>query len=425
MIKTESLASEILTGGLLGGTLSAPRSKECEFDRIRIRPIMLASEKSFQLEQFKNEKVFHKNMEQSKMEEYLSSSLGTVFGKAEFSTVSEIFRVMTNRRGEITVLRQKRSLEQTSTPNAPEVHNRKKKYILEEGIPVPFLIDLGIMTQDGTVIQSKYDKFRQINRFLEYIADILPELKKNKPDNQELTVVDFGCGKSYLTFAVYYFLTILSGIQTRIYGLDLKEDVIQKCSLLAEKYSYSGLTFSVGDIAGYTGVTTADLVISLHACDTATDFAIAQAVRWNTKVILAVPCCQHELNAQLADKSRNMTTENNEPNVTKKTDLHVAEAHEDALGRSILEPAFRYGLVRERMAALFTDSLRAELLTSCGYKVQLLEFIDIIHTPKNILIRAVLEKPQAELPVERKVSPQYTELRNFLGVVPRLEKELF
>lgn len=244
----------------------------------------------------------------------------------------------------------------------------------------------------------------------------MPDLRKT---DAELTVVDFGCGKSYLTFAVYYFLTTLSGIPTRIYGLDLKEDVIQKCSLLAKKYAYTGLTFSVGDIAGYTEVNSADLVISLHACDTATDLALAQAVRWKTKVILSVPCCQHELNAQLGD--------------TQAAATDTAVAPKSATGRSILEPAFRYGIVRERMAALLTDSLRAELLTSCGYRVQLLEFIDMTHTPKNILIRAVLETAQTDLlanlqndpPASPKMSEQYTTLRDFLGVTPRLEKELF
>ena len=298
---------------------------------------------------------------------------------------------------------------------------------LEEGIPVPFLIDLGIMTSEGTVIQSKYDKFKQINRFLEYIADILPELKKTQSHNTKLTVVDFGCGKSYLTFAVYYFLKVISGMSVRIYGLDLKQDVIQKCSLLAKKYDYSGLSFSVGDIAGYTEVSSADLVISLHACDTATDFALAQAVRWNTRVILSVPCCQHEMNAQLGEKPH-------EPVTTDTTELPVATTHTDsgalpfALGRTILAPAFNYGIVKERMAALFSDSLRAELLTSCGYRVQLLEFIDMTHTPKNILIRAVLDMPlstETNFDHNRKLSPQYEKLRDFLGVEPRLEKELF
>lgn len=408
MNKPESLAKEILDCGLLSGTLSAPRSHESEFDRIRIRPIMLASKNAFQLEQFKNPKVFHKNLSHTEMEEFITSTIGTVFGKAEFFTATGMIRILTNRRGKTTVLRQQSTFVEKTKTDIKTNHNRKKKYILEEGIPVPFLIDLGIMTEDGTVIQSKYDKFRQINRFLEYIADILPELRKKE---SELTIVDFGCGKSYLTFAVYYFLTTLSGIPVRIYGLDLKEDVIEKCSLLAKKYQYNGLTFSVGDIAGYTEVDSADLIISLHACDTATDLALAQAVRWKTKVILSVPCCQHELNAQLGNTHVAVTD--------------TAVAPKNATGRNILEPAFRYGIVRERMAALLTDSLRAELLTSCGYKVQLLEFIDMTHTPKNILIRAVLEAAQNDTSGSLKVSEQYAALRNFLGVIPRLEKELF
>ena len=239
-------------------------------------------------------------------------------------------------------------------------HDRKKKYVLEEGVPVPFLQDLGVMTQDGKIVRAKSDKFRQINRFLEFIEDILPELDKGR----ELTILDFGCGKSYLTFAMYYYLHELKEYDIRIIGLDLKKEVIRHCNELSEKYGYEKLRFLEGDIADYTGVNKVDMVVTLHACDTATDYALAKAVGWDAKVILSVPCCQHELNRQIRNE--------------------------------VLEPVLRYGLLKERMAALITDGLRAQYLEREGYEAQILEFIDMEHTPKNILIRAVKRNQKAD-----------------------------
>ena len=232
-------------------------------------------------------------------------------------------------------------------------HNRKKQYILEEGTMVPFLRDLGVMTEEGKIVRTKFDKFRQINRFLEFIEDILPALSRER----EVTILDFGCGKSYLTFAMYYYLKELKKYDVHIIGLDLKEDVIRKCNGLAEKYGYEKLHFLCGDIAEYEGVQKVDMVVTLHACDKATDYALAKAVEWDAQVILSVPCCQHELNDQIQNK--------------------------------LLSPVLKYGLLKERMSALLTDGIRAELLESKGYSTQILEFIDMEHTPKNLLIRAV------------------------------------
>ena len=232
-------------------------------------------------------------------------------------------------------------------------HDRKKKYVLEEGVPVPFLQDLGVMTQDGKIVHAKFDKFRQINRFLEFIEDILPALSRER----EITILDFGCGKSYLTFAMYYYLKELKGYDVNIIGLDLKEDVIKKCNGLAQKYGYDKLHFLHGDIADYEGLQKVDMVVTLHACDKATDYALAKAVEWDAQVILSVPCCQHELNSQIHNE--------------------------------LLEPVLKYGILKERISALLTDGIRAELLEAKGYSTQILEFIDMEHTPKNLLIRAV------------------------------------
>ena len=232
-------------------------------------------------------------------------------------------------------------------------HNRTKKYVLQEGVPVPFLVDLGVMTAEGKVVKSRYDKFRQINRFLEFIEDVLPNLDPNRTN----TIIDFGCGKSYLTFAMYYYLHVLKKYSIRVIGLDLKKDVIALCNRLSKKFGFENLTFLHGDIAGYEGVDQVDMVVTLHACDKATDYALAKAVEWDAQVILSVPCFQHELNSQIHNE--------------------------------LLEPVLKYGILKERISALLTDGIRAELLESQGYSTQILEFIDMEHTPKNLLIRAV------------------------------------
>ena len=242
-------------------------------------------------------------------------------------------------------------------------------------------------SQDGSILISKivasrYDKFRQINRFLEFIRDILPKL----PKDREITILDFGCGKSYLTFAMYYYLRELEGLDVNIIGLDLKEDVIRHCSELARSYGYDKLHFYQGDIAGYEGVSSVDMVVTLHACDTATDFALAKAVEWGAQVILSVPCCQHELNRQIRNE--------------------------------MLQPVMRYGILKERMAALITDGLRAELLESKGYETQLLEFIDMEHTPKNILIRAVKTG-------KKKSRDSFSDTMKALHVAPTLDRLLY
>lgn len=261
-------------------------------------------------------------------------------------------------------------------------HNRVKQYILKENIPVPFLVDLGVMNKEGRIITQKYDKFRQINRFLEFIQDILPRLDQQR----EVTILDFGCGKSYLTFAMYYYLRELKGYDVNIIGLDLKTDVIEKCNHLAVKYGYGKLHFYQGDIADYEGVSSVDMVVTLHACDTATDYALAKAVEWGAKIILSVPCCQHEVNRQIKNE--------------------------------VLEPVLKYGILKERVAALMTDGIRANLLESMGYETQILEFIDMEHTPKNLLIRAV----KTGKPKDMKSTVQ---LMKELHINPTLERLLY
>jgi SAM-dependent methyltransferase len=409
----QALAREIVAASPASGTLSAPTAagKAAGVDRLRIRKAIIAGKTSYQLERLCGPKAFHENLDAAGFERALEESIGTLFSRAEFSAEALSISVLANRRGELSAIRHRAQAE-TIPETATEGHDRAKRYILPEGTPVPFLIDLGVMTADGAIVKSRYDKFRQINRFLEFIEDALPALREaagQNPDGsggRELTVVDFGCGKSYLTFATYYYLSVLKGIPVRIIGLDLKRDVIESCAELAASYGYDRLEFSVGDIAGYRGLERADMVVTLHACDTATDAALAQAVRWGARVILSVPCCQHELNGILGDGA------------------HVSPAKETLKG------AFRYGIVRERLAALFTDAMRAELLSGAGYRVQILEFIDMSHTPKNLLIRAILPRERVTASGDAQTGTietgiaEYRALREFLGAAPALEAAL-
>lgn len=357
MSDLQSLFTDCLNETLIRVILSNPSSKDGVI-KICARPMLKNKSLLFQIEEYTKTQVFHKNLTAGDAGSYLTGKLSSdtssqtaSFKNALVETQSFTANVLVSKKGTITI--KKKMNASAKQPKISLSHNRKKKYILEEGIPVPFLIDLGVMTQNGNIVNAHYDKFRQINRFLEYIEDILPSL----PTGRELRILDFGCGKSYLTFAIYYYLKVLKGYPVRITGLDLKEDVIRHCNELAVKYGYDKLEFLCGDIAYYDGCSQVDMVVTLHACDTATDYALAKAVGWGAKVILSVPCCQHELNKQM------------------KNDL--------------LSPVLHYGILKERIAALMTDGLRAQILEANGYRTQILEFIDMAHTPKNLLIRAV------------------------------------
>lgn len=345
---------------LIQAIISNPRVKDGVL-KVKIRPIEMRGELFFQFESFTKTQVFHDNLNAQqavlKVEDCMQE-----FRQMQISMTDQDINILISKKGKVTI--QKKS-KKVAVQNVVQSHNRSKRYILEEGILVPFLQDLGVMTQEGKIVRTRFDKFRQINRFLEFIEDILPCLSKER----EVTILDFGCGKSYLTFAMYYYLHELKKYDIRIIGLDLKKDVIAHCSELAKKYGYEKLMFLEGDIADYEGVDAVDMVVTLHACDTATDYALAKAVAWNASVILSVPCCQHELNKQIDNE--------------------------------ILAPIMDYGLLKERFAALLTDGLRAKYLEKEGYDTQVLEFIDMEHTPKNILIRAVKKKGAVKMTAPR------------------------
>ena len=347
----QNFLKEQFDDGVMLAVLSGQRKKEPDVpSRVRIRPVEIRGERVFQATATVGTKAIHKNYTLEEVLSYVEASLTDGFSQLQIQGQMKDGTVLVSKKGKQTI---KTRPHEALEPVKIQSHNRVKQYILKEGIPVPFLVDLGVMNKEGKVHTHSYDKFKQINRFLEFIEDILPSLQKDR----EVTILDFGCGKSYLTFAMYYYLKELKGYDVNIIGLDLKEDVIKKCSVLALKYGYKKLHFLQGDIADYEGVNKVDMVVTLHACDKATDYALAKAIEWDAEVILSVPCCQHELNYRIQN--------------------------------DLLEPVLKYGILKERMSALITDGIRAELLESEGYHTQILEFIDMEHTPKNLLIRAV------------------------------------
>lgn len=404
---------------LISVTFSKPTSSVLQnlgkpYKRIKIKTGSSSSGASFYAEFFTDTQVFHKTFSKEELDSFIEQNAGINFKSCIKKFSDKEVTLLANKKGKITVLEKKLSpakmnylpalSSQDSLLKTNLAHNRIKNYIIPEGTPVPFLIRLGVMTPEGKIVNSKYDKFKQINRFLEYINDILPSvLEQKKCEDYPLQIADFGCGKSYLTFAVHYYLTQIKKIDCKIIGLDLKEDVIEYCNSLAKEFDCSGLIFKTGDISKYSDSEkehNPDIVITLHACDTATDYALKYAVLKNAKAILSVPCCQHEINMQLEQNKREL----------ENTDAEI------------FKPLLKYGLIRERVSALITDSLRAEYLESAGYKVDVMEFIDMSHTPKNILLRAVRKNQKKDAGDKTDVNQNKPVLIDALKIAPSIWK---
>ncbi|MGX4601165.1 class I SAM-dependent methyltransferase [Faecalimicrobium sp. JNUCC 81] len=338
---------EITSQDIIKIVISNKMNKDVEYNKIAFGLKENNKGKYYQIEKYTDKQVFHENIDKDdlkeKVEKYLSGNYKNLAAWSNDST----FDLKISKKGKVFLGKKKSDNENIVNKG----HNKEKNYILKEGMIIQPLIDLGVFTKEGKVVNSKYDKYKQINRFVEIIDD---EIKKN--DYKELTILDFGCGKSYLTFVLYYYFVEIKKINVKMIGLDLKADVIKKCNDIAKRYNYENLHFEIGDVNGFKYNNKVDMVITLHACDTATDYALYNAIKWNSKMIFSVPCCQHEFNHQMKAKYLDILT--------------------------------KYGIVQERVAALMTDAARANLLESAGYKTQLLEFIDIAHSPKNILIRA-------------------------------------
>ncbi|HWL26946.1 MAG TPA: SAM-dependent methyltransferase [Ureibacillus sp.] len=374
----EELLQRIVNKQLVNATISQPRQKSNELKRVKLKPIELKGSYHIQIE-YQYERILkHENVLLEEFEQYLDKVFEQ-FRQLHLQFLNESIQIQLSKKNKVIWKGEKSQKKEVNLS-----HNRKKQYLLDDTTPYPFLIRLGVQTEDGKVKKQKYDKFKQINRFIEFIDDSLDYLPKDK----QIRILDFGSGKSYLTFALYHYLRIEKGLNIKVTGLDLKKEVIEECRKIASDLQYSDLEFLVGDINDYNDESSVDMVVTLHACDVATDMALARAVKWGAKVILSVPCCQHELNRQL---------------------------HSPALDIMV-----QHGLIRERFAALATDSIRAEVLTLVGYDTQVLEFIDIEHTPKNILLRAYYtgKKPTSE---QRK---RYDDFVQFLSAKPFLQNEL-
>ena len=377
MMKNKDMTIEEAVKELIGLSpvkiiISNAITKTQEIKKIQIEK----KEKYYQIAKFTEKQVFHKNVDEKEMERVCVASLNDNFLQLNVWAVSSEAQIKLTRKRK--VLFDVKKADNKRMAEEVKTNNRKKNYILEEGRVIEPLTDMGIFTKEGKIVNSMYDKYKQINRFIEIIDD---ELKKKIITH--LNIIDFGCGKSYLTFIVYYYLTAIKKIKVNMIGLDLKEDVIKKCNKAAEKYGYENLSFELGDINGYNAPFKVDMVITLHACDMATDFALYNAINWGANYIFSVPCCQHELNSQIKSEKFSLMT--------------------------------RYGIIKERFSALVTDAIRGNILEYMGYNVNLLEFVDLSHTPKNILIRAV-KNPDKKEDVKKKAMDEVRKMMEEYGL---------
>lgn len=363
--------------------------KSGDFNKVIIKPIILKSAKNIQIESFKDNKAFHKNIDLNNLQE-LEDNL------KEY--IDNFKQILLQIEGlDISFIRKKenfsRKEKESNLIKTSNEHNKKKQYILNEGDKIDFLIELGLMSVEGKILKSSFNKFKQINKYLEFIDDVIEELKAKKLITNHINVLDFGCGKSYLTFALYYYLkNYRKDLTFSIIGLDLKKDVIEFCNKLAKKLNYENLEFLNGNIKDYDKSKEVDLVFSLHACNNATDYSLEKALSLDAKAILAVPCCHHEFFEKI-QKNKN------------------SEFYDT------LKIMADNGVVLDKFATLATDSFRSLSLELCGYKTKMIEFIDMEHTPKNILIKAIKSKSSN---LKEKLT-EYNKLKEFLGIKPLLE----
>lgn len=404
IVSAEKAAALCIENNIISGFFSKPVKKDSAIQKIKLRKIILKNQEQYQLESFEGTKVFHKNLLPQNLQKELEG-LFFEFKIAEFNSSNNQLIFLQNNKGAIHF--KTKAIKKENHTNKADVssneifeHDKQKEYILTtSGMPI-FLKKLNFFTDEGKIIQSKYHKFRQINKYLEFIKSVLPELKDILKEKKELQIVDFGCGKAYLSFALYYYLTEIESLPVKIYGLDLKEDVIDFCNNLSRECGFKNLIFKVGDIGRFSFDKDPDMVISLHACNTATDLAIAKAIKSKAKIIFAVPCCQHELNTQ----------------IRKNRDKVIKS----------FSPMLDYGIITEKFASLMTDTIRGKLLESEGYRVSVEEFIETEHTPKNIVIKAVKldDKAKNKDMIVEKAKAEFKEIKQAFLIEPCLEKLL-
>lgn len=360
---------------LISAVLSDRRKKSDSCNKVSLRPIQIKDELLYQAEYHHLDKIFHENRKPEEIPSLVEQLIRDRFKQVSIFASDGNYTILANKPDRERIL-----CASPSKKNADLSHDREKQYLLPEGEPCDFLILLGIMTPEGKIVSRHRNKFRQINRFLEIVEDCLPVLSAHP------LIIDFGCGKSYLTFAMYYYLNTRLNLGARFVGLDLKEDVIGFCNRTAQTLGYEELSFQVGDIAQYSQDAQADMVVTLHACDTATDYALIQAVHWQAQVVLSVPCCQHELFSQLDNP-----------------DQHAVLKH---------------GILKERFAAILTDALRALALEQAGYEVSMIEFTSLEHTAKNILLRCIRKENSTD--ASEKASVEFSRLCAYWSVHPTI-----
>ncbi len=353
---------------------SNARKKSLPYKKVTLRPVIIQCQMMYQAEYQYEKKVIQDNLTADDVIDVCASLVERDFKQVNIFTEEADIQILASKPAKPRFIEKPGSMKQENLE-----HNQVKNYIIPDEQPCDFLIRLGVMDKNGKVFQKHYSKFRQINRYLEILDDVFEYLPKDKT----LRIIDFGCGKAYLTFALYHYLKVLKNLNVEIIGLDPKEDVIEFCNKVAEDLHYDELKFLMGDIADYTN-DNADMVVTLHACDTATDYALINAVKWNTKVILSVPCCQHELFSQIDNT------------------LH--------------QPMYKHGILKDRFTELLTDGLRGLKLESRGYDVAMIEFTSLEHTARNIMIKAVKAREGSE-----KAEHEYQQLKEFYKVDPTID----
>lgn len=388
LVKDEifNIIKEIISTKTLVKGVFSNNEKDFIIKKIILKPVSIKGDYQIQFEKFENNKAFHENLDSDNALNFIFDLLDK-FKQFLFITTDSEIQILKNKKG-FSIKK-----KETSKKTISLSHNNEKNYILKENTPIPFLIKLGVMDKDGNITKEKFNKFRQINRYLEFIEDTLKELQEKKLIKDTMKIVDFGCGKSYLTFALYHYLKNIKKMDISITGLDLKDDVITHCNQIAKELNFNDLHFSKGDIKDFKSSDEIDMIFSLHACNIATDYSILKGLELNAKAILAVPCCQSEINQKI--------NQNNKSSFKKE-----------------LSPLANHGILQERFSSLATDALRALALEACGFNSKVMEFIDMEHTPKNILIKAIRTNSSLEkLQEKKKEIDRYTE---FLGVKPLL-----
>ncbi len=372
----EILKENLIKNQFIEIVISGKLNSEVVFNKVGIKPFLKDNKLNIQFSYIYDKKTMHENIEVEDLYEKLNKEFSN-FKQMIIFTVENDYQILRNKKG-IKIIKQK----PTKKINSLE-HNRKKNYIIEENKPCKFLEILGVMNENGKVYKDKYDKFRQINKYLEFIRDIKDEITKK----EKIRIVDFGSGKAYLTFSLYYYIVEVLGVEAEITGIDLKEDVVKFCNETAKKLSYKKLSFLCGDIKTFDNFEGIDMIVTLHACDIATDMAIAHGIKWKSRIIMVVPCCQHEIFGQIKNES--------------------------------MSPLLKHGILKERLSSLITDSVRGNILEILGYSVQFVEFIDMEHTPKNIMIRAIYNGKRNE-----KALKEFQIFKEFWNINPYLENAM-